>query len=178
MKMDEGLDTGGVFVQAATGISLEDTGGTVHDRLSLLGASLVTDHLSEIVDAQLAAIPQVTEGLTYASKLTPAEAQIDWTRSADEISRTIRAFNPFPGAHTTLQGKRLKILSATKVSSDSDKSLAAGSIVSALADRLEVATGEGILRILDLQLEGKKRMSAADFLRGNIALQGSVLGLT
>jgi methionyl-tRNA formyltransferase len=177
MKMDEGLDTGGVFVQAATEISLEDTGGTLHDRLALLGASLVAEHLSKIVDSHLVAVPQVTDGLTYASKLTAAEAQIDWSRSADDILRLIRAFNPFPSAYTTLQGKRLKIISALDVHSDSTDTAPAGTVVSALAERLEVATGDGVLRILDLQLEGKKRMSASDFLRGNVALQGSVLGV-
>jgi methionyl-tRNA formyltransferase len=177
MKMDEGLDTGGVFVQAATEISLEDTGGTLHDRLALLGASLVAEHLSKIVDSHLVAVPQVTDGLTYASKLTAAEAQIDWSRSADDILRLIRAFNPFPSAYTTLQGKRLKIISALDVHSDSTDRAPAGTVVSALAERLEVATGDGVLRILDLQLEGKKRMSASDFLRGNVALQGSVLGV-
>jgi methionyl-tRNA formyltransferase len=177
MKMDEGLDTGGVFVQAATEISLEDTGGTLHDRLSLLGASLVAEHLSKIVDSQLITVPQVTDGLTYASKLTAAEAQIDWSRPADEIVRLIRAFNPFPSAYTTLQGKRLKIISALDVHSDSTDTAPAGTVVSALAERLEIATGDGVLRILDLQLEGKKRMSASDFLRGNVALQGSVLGV-
>jgi methionyl-tRNA formyltransferase len=175
MAMNEGLDTGAVYVSATTPILRTDTTGTLHDSLALQGAELLRSHLAAIVDGSLTAIPQPTIGETYARKIGAEESVIDWMLGSAEIERTIRAFNPVPGAHTVWHGKRLKVFRAVSLENDR-LSAAPGAVTNVLPDRFEVATGSGVLRIYELQLEGKRRLSAAEFLNGNQTFVGDTFG--
>jgi methionyl-tRNA formyltransferase len=170
MAMEAGLDTGGVYATATTPLGPSDTMGTVHDRLSNLGAALMVASLPRIADGTLACIPQAINGITYATKIDRAETRINWTASADIIDRRVRAFSPFPGAWCILpDGARAKVL-LTQVE---DCSGAAGST---LDGGLLIACGKKAVRLLRLQREGKGVMSAQDFLRGTAVPIGAVFG--
>jgi methionyl-tRNA formyltransferase len=176
MQMDIGLDTGGVFQEQRIPISKHDTSATMHDTLAKVGAGLLVKDLAPIVDGSLKAVAQSDDGVTYAKKILSEEAKIDWSHDALDIDRKIRAFYPLPGCFTFLNGKRLKILSALpKVNSQAD-GYTAGSVVQALSDTLTIRCGRGDLRITELQLEGKKKMTASEFLRGSQLAVGSRLG--
>jgi methionyl-tRNA formyltransferase len=160
MQMDPGMDTGPVLEMVEEPISPDDTSGTLADRLAILGAKLIPEIVGRL--HEITPIPQPEEGVTLASKLTPEHAHIDWTLPADKIRNRIRAFNPRPGAWTTLNGRRLKIWQAQHVD---DESSAPGT----LWDRdgeLTVQTGTQQLRLLEVQPEGKARMTGAEFIRG------------
>jgi methionyl-tRNA formyltransferase len=170
MAMEIGLDTGGVYATATTPIGAVDTTGTIHDRLSDLGAALMVDSLPRIADGTLACIPQAINGVTYAAKIDRAETRIDWTASADMIDRKVRAFSPSPGAWCILpDGARAKML-LTQVEDGS------GTAGFALDDGLLIACGEKAVRVLKLQREGKGVMSGQDFLRGTAVPMGAVFG--
>jgi methionyl-tRNA formyltransferase len=165
MKMDVGLDTGPVYSSVTIPILPTDTTLTLHDRLSHDGAALLAKDLTTIVAGHHTAISQPSEGVTYANKITTSECKIDWDRSAEEIARAIRAFSPHPGSFTELQSKRLKILKARSAVSNSTAS--PGTVITSTADQLTVQCGSGTsLLIEEVQLEGKKKMSVGDFLRG------------
>lgn len=115
MRMDVGLDTGPVFLQRRTPISPQDTGGSLHDRLAALGASAVVEVLDQLAENRAVSAPQPEDGVTYAAKIDKAEALIDWSQSAIEIERKVRAFNPFPIAETRLDGEQLRIYAAEVV---------------------------------------------------------------
>ncbi|MCB0319790.1 MAG: methionyl-tRNA formyltransferase [Bdellovibrionales bacterium] len=167
MKMDEGLDTGPVYLEQRTPISESDTAGSLHDRLGTIGATLLCDHIQELSTGQLPSRPQPSEGVTYAKKIEKAEAKIDWARSAHELSCHIRGLSPFPGAFTLLDGKRLKVLHATVVSEYTEKLEGSpGSVYYCDDDRLEIACGQGILSLKELQLEGKKKLPTRELLKG------------
>jgi methionyl-tRNA formyltransferase len=198
MQMDEGLDTGAVLLREALPIAPDDTSITLHDKLASLGARLVVQTLAEL--SALKATPQPTQGACYAAKILKDEALIDWSLPAMQLSQRIRAFDPFPGAHTLLRGQVLKIWSAqvaaerpahdaglgpsatapgTVLQNPLDAALALatpGTVVQAQADQLLVATGQGVLRILQVQLPGGKRISAQDFLHSHPGLHGLMLG--
>jgi methionyl-tRNA formyltransferase len=170
MAMEAGLDTGGVYATATTHIGQSDTTGTIHDRLADLGAALMVDALPQIAAGTLPCVPQSSEGITYAAKIERAETRIDWTRSAIEVDRAVRAFSPFPGAWCHLpDGSRAKIL-LIRVEEGS------GASGTTLDDGLLVACGQGAVRILSLQREGKGVMTATDFLRGTAISAGQALG--
>jgi methionyl-tRNA formyltransferase len=170
MAMEAGLDTGGVYATATTPIDESDTTGTLHDRLADLGAALMIDALPKIAAGTLACVAQSSDGVTYAAKIERAETRIDWTRPAITIDRAVRAFSPFPGAWCHLpDGARAKIL-LTRVEEGT------GSAGKTLDDGLLVACGQGAIRILSLQREGKGVMAATDFLRGTAIYAGQVLG--
>ncbi|HEX2053155.1 MAG TPA: methionyl-tRNA formyltransferase, partial [Actinomycetota bacterium] len=162
MKMDPGLDTGPVYEMVPEPIRPDDTSGTLADRLAQLGARLLPGTLERI--DQLTPERQPEEGVTYASKLSPEDARIDWSMPATAVNNRIRAFNPRPGAWTTLNGKRLKVWSARVL--DPPSGGTPGS-VRVEDDRLLVTTGSGVLQLLEVQPEGKARMPAADFLLGH-----------
>ncbi len=164
MRMEEGLDTGPVFACERTPIYPSDTGGSLHDRLSRLGAQLLKRDIGPIVDGTLKPIVQPEEGVTYAQKISGQECRIDWSAPASEVARSIRAFSPHPGCFSLLRDKRLKVLEARSVAAL--HAAAPGTLVTTSSERLEVACGEGLLRINEVQLEGKKRMSSEEFLRG------------
>lgn len=178
MRMDEGLDTGAVYSEHRVPITPSDTGATLHDTLASLGASHIVSTVQQIASNSLQAIPQPSEGVTYASKITTEECRIDWSRSAREIALSVRAFSPWPGCFTMWRGKRLKILFASESKRSHTPTPTAGTIALARGERIEITCGDGnSLNVSDLQLEGKKRMSASEFLRGSALPEGEVLGV-
>ncbi len=163
MQMDTGLDTGGVLLRRAVPIDPSDTTARLHGRLASLGAQAMVDVLAMPQPWQ--AEPQSEQGITYAAKIEKTEALIDWTQAAALLARRIRAFDPFPGAHTLWQGQSLKLWSA--VALDTPSTAPPGQVVQASPQGLDVATGAGVLRVLQLQKPGGKRLGVADFLRGS-----------
>jgi methionyl-tRNA formyltransferase len=160
MQMDPGMDTGPVLEMVEEPISPDDTSGTLADRLATLGAKLIPEVVGRL--HEITPVYQPEEGVTYASKLTPEHAHIDWTQPAEQIRDRIRAFNPRPGAWTSFNGKRLKVWQAEPIES-------ASHMPGTLSDQggeLTVHTGTQQLRLVEVQPEGKSRMSGAEFLRG------------
>lgn len=170
MRMEAGLDTGPVLLQKRTPISGEDTGGSLHDRLARLGAEVLGEGLHRMLQGEtLAATPQPGSGATYAHKLGKAEAALDPTASASELERTIRAFDPWPGATLDLGGERIRIWRAEAL--EYAAPAAPGSIVAAGADGIDVACATGVLRIHELQRPGARRIHAADYLNAHPGLR-------
>ncbi len=163
MQMDAGLDTGPVLLSEAVPIAPEATAGTLHDELAALGARLIVAALEALLRGTLVPRPQPAAGVTYAPKIDKAEANIDWRRPAAQIERQIRAFNPFPGAATTIDGAALKIWRAALLP---DATGEPGAVLAAGAAGIDVACGSGALRVLELQRAAGKRLGAAEFLRG------------
>lgn len=177
MKMDAGLDTGPVYSREAVPIGPQDNLLSLHDRLGRLGGELLRRDLAAIAAGEVQAETQPEEGVTYAAKVLAAEAKIDWQRDALEISRAIRALSPQPGAYTMLRGERMKILAAeprTRRSSAPDRGPGAISFLDSRG--VEVQCGSDVLALLEVQLEGRKRMPVADFLRGSGVTPDSVMG--
>lgn len=162
MQMDAGLDTGPVLLQAETPIGPEDTAGALHDRLATLGAALLLDALRGIGEGTVSPVPQSAQGVTYAAKIEKSEARVDWTRSAREIDRQVRAFNPSPGAIARIRDTELKIWHAV-LRSDSGTP---GSILRIDAEGIVVACGAESLVLSELQRAGGRRLGAAALLRG------------
>ncbi len=163
MQMEKGLDTGPVLLRRALPIADDDTGGSLHDKLASLGATVLRDALQSILDGQtLAPRLQSNEGVTYAHKLDKAEAHIDWTDGAIAIERKVRAFDPWPIAEADIGNDHLRIWSARAISGETRH--APGSLVAAGKNGIDVATGKGVLRILEVQRAGGKRMAVADYL--------------
>jgi methionyl-tRNA formyltransferase len=167
MYMDQGLDSGDVLAQTEIPILPEDTGGTLHDRLAGLGPDGLSSALQLIEKGQAPRVPQDVTQVTYAPKLNRESGRIQWSEPARVIERKVRAFNPWPGAFTELHmppgvRRKLKILSTQVV----DLTGEPGQILSA-DDRLIIATGSGAISLVEVQLEGRKRMPASEFVRGN-----------
>ncbi|GAA0713145.1 methionyl-tRNA formyltransferase [Dokdonella soli] len=163
MQMEAGLDTGPVLLERRTPIAPDDTGGCLHDRLAALGAETLASGLARVLRGEtLVAQPQVVEGVTYAHKLDKAEAKLDWNAPAAALARKVRAFNPWPVAEAVIHGERVRIWSAEAITSRVDA--APGSLVATHRDAIDVATGEGLLRIHELQREGGRRMPVRDWL--------------
>jgi methionyl-tRNA formyltransferase len=165
MQMDEGLDTGPMLLRESIAIAADESAGTLHDRLAVLGARLIVDALEGLAAGRLQATPQPPDGVVYAAKLTRADEVIDWRRSADEIGRQVRALSPAPGAWFAAKGERIKMLAAQTAGGGGEP----GAI---LDDRLTIACGSGALRPLQLQRAGRAPMAAADFLRGFVLSTG------
>jgi methionyl-tRNA formyltransferase len=156
MQMDAGLDTGPVILEKRIAIAPHESAGQLHDRLAVLGGEAIVEALG----GSRTPHPQPEEGVTYAAKISPQEAHLDFTRPAAELSRAIRAFNPVPGAWALLpNGERLKILEADVVAHDGEPGVL-------FHDGLVIGTGEAALRPTLVQRQGKKAMQTADFLRG------------
>lgn len=168
MQMEAGLDTGPVLLSEAIPIRDEDNAQTLHDRLAQLGAELIIRALDDLERGTVSPRPQSVEGATYAAKIDRSEARIDWTRSAVEIWRKVRAFNPYPGATSRLGNEELKIWQAAP----SPQSGPAGTVLEAHARGIVVACGEGSLKIEALQRAGGRRLTPAEFLRGHRLAQG------
>ena len=172
MRMEEGLDTGPIAMTERVPIPPDMTAGQMHDALARLGGDLMVRALSAIERSSLALTPQPTDGVTYAAKLTNAETRIDWSRPAQAVHDHIRGLSPFPGAwcELAIDGKptRLKILRTT---------LAAGSAPpgTLVDEAFTVASGEGAVRVLELQRAGRQAMKAEDFLRGQSLPRGTRL---
>ena len=173
MRMEAGLDTGPTILERREPIHADDTTATLHDRLSVLGANALIAALPGIENGSLAARAQPDEGVTYASKITKDEARIDWHRSAVELDRQIRAFNPWPIAETTLESGQLRIWSATPESEHNGQT--PGTIVRTDHRGIHVATGAGTLVLTQVQVAGRKAGAASEFARTQ-RLDGVVLG--
>ena len=171
MQMEKGLDTGPVLLEKRTPIGADDTGGSLHDRLSLLGAAVLAEGLRcTLAGEVLVSTPQPDEGVTYAHKLDKAEARLDFARPAIELERTVRAFNPWPVAEGAIAGENVRIWAAFAV--DRQHDIAPGSVLAASRNGIELACGEGVLRVTALQRPGGKRISAADYLNARPELRG------
>ena len=168
MRMDEGLDTGPVFLSAAVSIEKHETAASLHDKLAALGARKIVEALTGIAGGKLQSQAQSHDGATYASKITREQALIDWKRSATEIERAIRAFNPFPVAHSKINDETVKIWAANVCAVG--RAFVAindpGVIVDVIEEGIVVVCGDGLLCLTQLQRPGGKRLHAADFLRG------------
>lgn len=167
MQMEAGLDTGPVLSRGSVPIADDDTAASLHDRLAALGACLTVDVLARL---PLPAEPQASVGVSYAAKIEKAEARLDWQRSALELDRQIRAFNPFPGAQALHGETVIKLWQARPESGTG----APGTILSADRHGILVACGEGALRVLELQKAGGKRLPAGQFLAGNPLAAGDL----
>jgi methionyl-tRNA formyltransferase len=172
MLMDAGLDTGPMLLKQPIDILPDDTGGSLHDRLSTLGASAILEALQSF--SSLPRVPQPAEGVTYAAKLDKAEALIDWNRPAVEIERQVRAFNPWPVAETRLDGEQLRVFAAS-LGPASQTGAAPGEVVEMRDDGIWVQCGRGLLALQQLQRPGRRTVSAAEFIRGT-QLTGQRLG--
>lgn len=163
MRMEKGLDTGPVLLSRATPIAPDETGGQLHDRLAELGAQVLADGLGLLRAGLLpVARPQPEAGATYARKLDKAEARLDWNRPAVELARKVRAFEPWPVAEARVVGERLRIHGA--IALDQPHAAAPGTLLQAGRDGLDIACGEGVLRLRVIQRDGGKAITAADYL--------------
>ena len=161
MQMEAGLDTGPVLLERRTPIEPDDTGGTLHDRLAALGAEVLAEGLARVLRGEtLPANPQAAEGATYAHKLEKSEAKLDWSEPAEVLARKVRAFDPWPVAEAPLRGERVRIWSAVAVPGRA----APGEIFATHRDAIDVGTGDGLLRIRELQREGGRRVAVRDWL--------------
>ena len=181
MQMDEGLDTGGMLLTERLPIRHAgpdaDTTATLHDRLATLGGRMVVEALELAACGGLQATPQPAEGITYAHKIEKAESLIDWSLSATALDQRVRAFDPFPGASSLLQGEAIKVWACRPAAEVGTVAVPPGTILQADADGLAVQCGSGVLWPTLLQRAGGKRLPVADFLRGFPGLQpGMVLG--
>lgn len=166
MQMDAGLDSGPLLLSAAQPIRGDDTAASLHDRLADQGAELIVEVLGRL---PLGAQAQKEAGITYAAKVTKAEAALNWRLSAAQLERQVRAFNPFPGATCKVEGSVLKVWSAEAVGGEGSP----GTILEAERSGIVVACGEGALRIAELQRAGGWRLSAAQFLVGTRLWRGA-----
>jgi methionyl-tRNA formyltransferase len=175
MQMDAGLDTGDMLYTVTTPIEATDTAQSLHDRLAELGARALLETLAQIEAGTATPVKQDDALANYARKLDKAEARIDWGRSSAEIDRLIRAFNPWPVAQTLYQGETLRIWQASPREGVSDQP--PGTIVHADKHGIDVATGDGLLRLTRVQLSGSKAMDAAAFVNGHPELRDGTIRL-
>jgi methionyl-tRNA formyltransferase len=169
MQMDAGMDTGGIIECAELPIGADDTSATLHDKLSDLGGDVLRRSLARYVDGELKVTPQPTEGVVMAPMIKKEDGRLDWSKSGRELERRLRAFTPWPGAFCTYEGALLKVTKAAAAGGNGPP----GTVLSASADGLEVACADGSLKLLMLQPEGKRAMTAQEFLSGRKVAIGS-----
>ena len=186
MMMDVGLDTGDMLEKTVIPIEEKETGGSLHDKLSLAGGALILSTLKKLEEGTLVRTPQTDEGTCYAKMLTKSLGDIDWNQSAVSIERLIRGLNPWPSAYTLWNGKTIKIWSADVTTGreaaaflsesgvPSETGITPGTVVCSDKHSLVVCTGDGLLSVRELQVEGKKRMDTPAFLRGYPIPEGDV----
>jgi methionyl-tRNA formyltransferase len=174
MRMEAGLDTGPMLAVREWPIAAGDTAGTVHDALARMGGELIVQTLDALADGEVHERPQPATGITYADKITKAEASIDWSEDAPSILRRVRAFNPWPVAETRLGGEQLRVWEAVLAPAPvvertpgdcAPGDCAPGTVVAASSDGIDVACGRGALRLLRLQLAGRKPLAAREFIQ-------------
>lgn len=169
MLMDEGLDTGPVLACREIPIAPDDTSRSLHEKLSVLGGALVREELPRWLSGELAPRPQPAEGVVHAPMIEKEEGRLDFRRSARELERRLRAFHPWPGAFTTLEGHLIKVHRAEVREGRGEP----GTVLAVGTKGIEVACGEGALALIELQPEGRRAMSAAEFLAGRKLAVGS-----
>ena len=170
MRMEAGLDTGPVLLERRTPISRDDTGGSLHDRLAMLGAEALAEGLRRTLAGEaLVATPQPEDGVTYAHKLDKAEAKLDFSRPALELERQVRAFDPWPVAEGEIAGEPLRIWAAHAIELDHHAS--PGRVLAAGRDGIDLACGTGALRVTAVQRAGGKRIGAIDYLNARPELR-------
>ncbi|MBI5395523.1 MAG: methionyl-tRNA formyltransferase, partial [Verrucomicrobia bacterium] len=174
--MDEGLDTGPMLLRGALPITPDDNAGTLHDKIGALGAELLLKTIAGLADSSLKPAPQPSAGATYAPKIKKDDGLVDWTLPASQLLNRLRAFTPWPGLFTFVAEERGRRM--LKIWSASIEQVGAAPGVMTRADERGVAvgTGDGALVIRELQLEGSRRMTAAEFLRGHPLRVGVKLG--
>lgn len=174
MQMDEGIDTGDMLYKKVVVLDEKETGGSLFDKLSLVGGQACVEALEKLERGELIPKKQGESPTPYAKMLTKDMGCIDFEKSAAEIERLVRGLNPWPSAYTKLNGKTLKIWDAQVLEEQTEAK--AGTVVAVTKNAIHVACKTGVLAITELQLEGKKRMDAGAFLRGYQVQAGSVLG--
>ena len=179
MLMDEGLDTGPMLLRESLRIEPEDDAGALHDKLGRLGAQVLLRTIAGLVAGTLKPQPQPESGVTYAAKIKKEDGLVDWHLSAQQLHNRLRAFSPWPGLFTHLADstgrKMLKIWKA-KPESALTPAASPGTVLQAGPDRIVIGCGEGVLAVSELQLEGSRRLTAGDFLRGRALAVGTILG--
>ena len=178
MRMESGLDTGPMLMARDVPIGAADSAGTVHDKLARLGGELIVDALDALADGEVSETPQPDVGVTYAAKINKAEALIDWREDAVSIMRRVHAFNPWPIAETRWDGAQLRVWDAEVVEEAAgvtggsqaravgqSSGLTPGSVLAATSAGVDVVCGRGVLRLLRLQLAGRKPLAAAEFIK-------------
>lgn len=173
MQMEEGLDTGGIYLEKRIPITAESTGASLWAELEVLGAKALMEAIFDIASGRLKAKAQQESGLTYAKKISNDERMIDWSLDAAYIERLVRCYSPKPGVRTSFKGKMLKVIAGEVLPASSK---AAAGEVTGIGDGLDLSCGHGGYRITQIQPEGKKVMAVADFLRGAAIKEGDVLG--
>jgi methionyl-tRNA formyltransferase len=173
MEMTEEMDAGDVLLVRPTPIAPDDTTGTLGERLAALGAAAIGAAIDGLHAGALHPQPQPREGVTFAPKIEREQARLDWTRPAVELERVVRAMLPAPAAFTTIDGRLLKVHRAALAPAAPGSP---GSVVAAGTAGIDVATGDGALRLVEVQLEGKKRMAAGPFVAGHPLPPGTRLG--
>jgi methionyl-tRNA formyltransferase len=174
MLMDKGMDTGDVLLTAEEPIKSNDTAGSLHDRLAVKGATVLIDTLQAYTANTIQPIAQNHDLATYAPILTKDDGFINWNKSAVSLNNFIRGVTPWPGAHTFLENKRLKIFQTTPLPAETSET--PGTVLMGFPDELRVATGQGVLLIQEIQGASGKRLAVKDFLRGHPIQPGTVLG--
>ena len=175
MQMDAGLDTGPMLLVREVPIGPAESGGELHDRLSQVGAEAIVTAVAEWQGGRITPRPQPAEGASYATKLRKEEARIDWSQPAAAIARQVRAFNPWPVAETTWDGRQLRVWRAECTPGADTAGAAPGTVLEGSAGRIVVATGDGALSLLQVQAAGRRALSAAEFLNAQ-SLAGTRLG--
>lgn len=176
MRMDAGLDTGGIVATRATSIVPDDNAQTLHDRLAVLGAELLVQTIPRYVTGELPPHPQPDEGVTYARKLTKDDGRLDWSQPASRLHNRLRAFTPWPGTFTFLPAQPRPLLLKVWRAEITAGSGHPGQVLSAEKSGIVVACREGALRLLEVQKEGGRRMTAAEFLAGHPLASPGTLG--
>ena len=175
MRMTPGLDAGPILLQEKTVIGVHETAGELHDRLAEMAAPFLLKTLHALSDNTISEIPQEHARATYAAKIDRNTGRIFWDRPANEISALIRGLDPWPGAYTTVNGKTLKLFSS-RTMSRGDAEVLPGRVRGHSAQGLMVETADGVILVSELQLAGRKRVRASDFLRGFSLAPGTVFG--
>ncbi len=175
MQMDAGLDTGDIMETKEVELRVKETGGSLFEKLSEAGGELILSTLRKVEDGSITHTKQAQEESSYAGMLDKAMGRVDWSRGAEEIERLIRGLNPWPSAYTSYKGKTLKFWDADVVVQKEERTAEPGEIVSVEEERFLVQTGNGLLAVYELQLEGKKRMLSDAFLRGYPMKEGEKL---
>lgn len=197
MRMEAGLDTGPMLLAREVIIGTADSAGTVHDKLASLGGVLIVEALDALADGEVNETPQPAVGVTYADKINKSEALIDWREDAVSIMRRVHAFNPWPIAETRWDGTQLRVWDAEVVDqaagapggsqppggvqgagqSTATAGLEPGRVVAATSAGVDVACGRGVLRLLRLQLAGRKPLAAAEFIKAQRLTGASFAGV-